>query len=97
MLKNSTFLHLKCPHHILNIPFQWKEWLTDGQGTRVQIGAGRRHILEALDASPSGLQLREIAEQTTVNRSTAYRFVAHLENEGYLLRDEAGPTLSRPN
>jgi len=55
------------------------------------------HILEALDASPSGLQLREIAEQTTVNRSTAYRFVAHLENEGYLLRDEAGPTLSRPN
>src|SRR5437899_8503096 len=47
-------------------------------------------ILEALDASPAGLQLREIAEQTSVNKSTAYRFVAHLENEGYLLRDETG-------
>jgi DNA-binding IclR family transcriptional regulator len=53
-------------------------------------------ILEALDASPSGLQLREIAEQTSVNKSTAYRFVAHLENEGYLLRDEAGAYVVAP-
>jgi len=37
-------------------------------------------ILEALDGSPTGHQLREIAEQTSVNKSTAYRFVAHLEN-----------------
>src|SRR5439155_16898906 len=53
-------------------------------------------ILEALDASPAGLQLREIAEQTTVNKSTAYRFVAHLENEGYLLRDEASAYVVAP-
>jgi DNA-binding IclR family transcriptional regulator len=53
-------------------------------------------ILEALDASPAGLQLREIAEQTSVNKSTAYRFVAHLENEGYLLRDEAGAYVVAP-
>lgn len=53
-------------------------------------------ILEALDASPVGLQLREIAEQTSVNKSTAYRFVAHLENEGYLLRDEAGAYVVAP-
>ena len=53
-------------------------------------------ILEALDASPSGLQLREIAEQTSVNKSTAYRFVAHLQNEGYLLRDEAGAYVVGP-
>src|SRR5437763_6292208 len=53
-------------------------------------------ILEALDASPAGLQLREIAEQTSVNKSTAYRFVAHLENEGYLLRDEAGAYVVGP-
>ena len=57
-------------------------------------------ILEALDASPTGLQLREIARQTGVNKSTAYRFVAHLESEGYLLRDDAaayvvGPKLAR--
>ena len=54
------------------------------------------HILEALDASPAGLQLREIAEQTRINKSTAYRFVAHLENEGYLLRDEAGAYVVAP-
>src|SRR5438094_966467 len=53
-------------------------------------------ILEALDASPAGLQLREIAEQTSVNKSTAYRFVAHLENEGYLLRDETGAYVVAP-
>jgi IclR family KDG regulon transcriptional repressor len=53
-------------------------------------------ILEALDASPAGLQLREIAAQTSVNKSTAYRFVAHLENEGYLLRDEAGAYVVAP-
>lgn len=53
-------------------------------------------ILEALDASPAGLQLREIAEQTSVNKSTAYRFVAHLENEGYLLRDHAGAYVVAP-
>jgi len=53
-------------------------------------------ILEALDGSPTGLQLREIAEQTSVNKSTAYRFVAHLENEGYLLRDQAGAYVVGP-
>lgn len=53
-------------------------------------------ILEALDASPTGLQLREIAGQTGVNKSTAYRFVAHLENEGYLFRDEAGAYIVGP-
>jgi DNA-binding IclR family transcriptional regulator len=57
-------------------------------------------ILEALDTAPSGLQLRQIAQQTGVNKSTAYRFLAHLENMGYLFRDDAGayivgPKLSR--
>lgn len=57
-------------------------------------------ILEVLDTSPTGLQLREIADQTGVNRSTAYRFLAHLENEDYLFRDHAraylvGPKLAR--
>src|SRR6266705_6973057 len=47
-------------------------------------------ILEALDASPTGLQLREISQQTSLNKSTAYRFVAHLESEGYLFREDAG-------
>src|SRR5712664_3034431 len=53
-------------------------------------------ILEALDASPTGLQLREISQQTSVNKSTAYRFVAHLETEGYLFRDAAGAYVVGP-
>src|SRR5712692_2627783 len=53
-------------------------------------------ILEALDSSPSGLQLRQIAQQTGVHKSTAYRFVAHLESEGYLYRDDAGAYIVGP-
>jgi DNA-binding IclR family transcriptional regulator len=53
-------------------------------------------ILEALDASPTGLQLREISQQTSVNKSTAYRFVAHLESEGYLFRDDRGAYIVGP-
>ncbi len=53
-------------------------------------------ILEALDSSPAGLQLREIARQTGINKSTAYRFLAHLENEDYLFRDKAGAYIVGP-
>jgi len=53
-------------------------------------------ILEALDAAPTGLQLREISQQTSLNKSTAYRFVAHLENEGYLFRDDTGAYIVGP-
>src|SRR5215472_11011801 len=57
-------------------------------------------ILETLHSNPAGLQLKEIAKQTAINRSTAYRFLAHLQGEGYLYRDDAGayvigPKLSR--
>jgi DNA-binding IclR family transcriptional regulator len=57
-------------------------------------------ILETLHSVPSGLQLKDIAKQTGINKSTAYRFLAHLENEGYLFRDDEGayvigPKLSR--
>lgn len=47
-------------------------------------------ILELLNHSPNGLQLREIATKTEINKSTAHRFLSHLEAEGYLFRDEAG-------
>src|SRR5256885_2139570 len=53
-------------------------------------------ILEALDAAPTGLQLREISQQTSLNKSTAYRFVAHLESEGYLFRDDSGAYVVGP-
>lgn len=48
------------------------------------------HILELLDHTPGGLQLRDIAAMTGVNKSTAYRFVCHLEAQNYLFRDGAG-------
>jgi IclR family KDG regulon transcriptional repressor len=47
-------------------------------------------ILELLNHSPNGLQLREIATKTGINKSTAYRFLSHLKAEGYLFRDDAG-------
>jgi DNA-binding IclR family transcriptional regulator len=53
-------------------------------------------IFELLDRAPGGLQLRHIAEQAKLNKSTAYRFLAHLENEGYLLRDAEGAYLVGP-
>ncbi len=47
-------------------------------------------IFEALRCSPSGMNLTGICKQTGLNKSTAYRFLSHLEWEGYLNRDEAG-------
>jgi IclR family KDG regulon transcriptional repressor len=47
-------------------------------------------ILELLDNVPGGLQLNQIAEQTGINKSTAHRFLSHLESEGYLFRDGFG-------
>jgi IclR family acetate operon transcriptional repressor len=53
-------------------------------------------ILEVLQASPTGLQLKDIALRTTLNKSTAYRFLAHLESEGYLFRDDSGAYIVGP-
>ena len=47
-------------------------------------------ILDLLQSHPFGLDLKSISEQSGINKSTAYRFLAHLEREGYLMRDEAG-------
>ena len=47
-------------------------------------------VFEALSAAPEGLPLKDVALRTGINKSTAYRFLAHLEFEGYLFRDDAG-------
>ncbi|MDE3181616.1 MAG: IclR family transcriptional regulator [Acidobacteriota bacterium] len=47
-------------------------------------------ILEALHGAPRGLDLKGIAQATAINKSTAYRILAHLESEGYLFRESAG-------
>lgn len=47
-------------------------------------------ILELLDRAPDGLQLRDLAEKTGLNKSTVHRFASHLESEAYLFRDQSG-------
>ena len=47
-------------------------------------------VLECLDQAPGGLLLREIVDSTGINKSTAYRFLSHLESEGYVFRDSSG-------
>jgi len=53
-------------------------------------------ILEALQNSSVGLGLKAICDATRINKSTAHRFLRHLEREGYLLRTEAGTYLIGP-
>lgn len=57
-------------------------------------------ILEAIQASPAGLGLTAICETTNINKSTAHRFLKHLEREGFLIRMQSrlyllGPRFSQ--
>ena len=47
-------------------------------------------ILEQLGRAPGGLLLRELVTLTSINKSTAYRFLAQLESVGYVFRDSYG-------
>jgi IclR family KDG regulon transcriptional repressor len=53
-------------------------------------------ILEALQGSSSGLGLKAICDRTGIHKSTAHRFLKHLERERYLIRTEAGTYLIGP-
>ena len=53
-------------------------------------------ILETLQNSHVGLGLKAICDQTGINKSTAHRFLKHLERESYLLRTESGLYLIGP-
>jgi len=53
-------------------------------------------ILELLDQNPAGLELKEIAQKTGINKSTALRFLNHLHAESYLLRDSHGAFILGP-
>ncbi len=46
-------------------------------------------LLEFVTSLPKGMCLKDISEHTGLNKSTAYRLMAHLEHEGYLARDGA--------
>jgi DNA-binding IclR family transcriptional regulator len=53
-------------------------------------------ILEALQGSSAGLGLKAICDITGIHKSTAHRFLKHLERERYLIRTEAGAYLIGP-
>jgi DNA-binding IclR family transcriptional regulator len=53
-------------------------------------------ILEAIHGSPFGLGLKAISEATGIHKSTAHRFVKHLEREKYLISTEEGAYLIGP-
>jgi len=53
-------------------------------------------ILEALQNSSVGLGLKAICDATGINKSTAHRFLKHLEREGYLVCTDAGSYLIGP-
>lgn len=68
----------------------------DAKSAPVGVIAKILRIFEAIKVCPSGLSLRDISLQTGLNKSTAYRFLAHLERERYLFRDEAGSYVVGP-
>ena len=53
-------------------------------------------VLEAIQGSPSGLTLKPICDVTGSHKSTAHRFLKHLERDGYLIRTETGAYLIGP-
>jgi DNA-binding IclR family transcriptional regulator len=53
-------------------------------------------ILEALQGSSAGLGLKAICDATGIHKSTAHRFLKHLERERYLIRTESGAYLIGP-
>lgn len=53
-------------------------------------------ILEAIQASPSGLTLKRVSDVTGIHKSTAHRFLKHLERERYVLRTQGGTHMIGP-
>jgi IclR family KDG regulon transcriptional repressor len=69
-----------------------------GKATITPVGVVGKvlRILELLDRTPAGLQLKDIARLTGLNKSTAHRFLKHLEGEEYLFRDDSGAYMVGP-
>lgn len=68
------------------------------QSAAVSVGVISKvlRILEALQGSSGGLGLKAICSATGINKSTAHRFLKHLEREGYLICNEDGAYLIGP-
>ena len=66
------------------------------EGASVGVISKVLRILEALQTSSVGLSLKAICDETGINKSTAHRFLRHLERENYLLHTEDGTYLIGP-
>src|SRR5437762_11632101 len=66
---------------------------TEAGPVTVGVSSKVLRILEALQGSSGGLGLKAICDRTVIHKSTAHRFLKHLERERYLLRTEAGAYL----
>jgi DNA-binding IclR family transcriptional regulator len=63
---------------------------TNLKGATVGVLTKVLKIFDLLQNHPTGVDLKEISGATGVNKSTAYRFLSHLEREGYVKRTGAG-------
>ena len=70
--------------------------LSSGTAAPVGVISKVLRILEALQSSSAGLGLKAICDRTGIHKSTAHRFLKHLEGERYLIRTEAGAYLIGP-
>ena len=66
------------------------------EGVSVGVISKVLRILEVLQTSSVGLSLKAICHDTGINKSTAHRFLRHLEREHYLLHTEDGTYLIGP-
>ena len=74
------------------VPIQREPMRRDRESKSAPIGVVTKvlRILETLHACPAGMQLKDVALETALNKTTTYRVLAHLEQEGYVFRDLAG-------
>lgn len=81
-----------------NEPLEPSPVKKDGRTASVSVGVISKvlRILEVLQNSSGGLCLKEICDDTGINKSTAHRFLSHLEREGYLIRTKIGSYLIGP-
>ena len=81
-----------------NVPAGQLPTERDRRSTSSSVGVISKvlRILEVLQTSSVGLGLKAICDETGINKSTAHRFLRHLERESYLLRTEAGSYLIGP-
>ena len=63
---------------------------TNVKGATVGVLTKVLKIFDLLQNHPTGVELKEISGATGVNKSTAYRFLSHLERESYVKRTGAG-------